>query len=71
MPVMGVSKSNRDSREHPGEDVQAAVDLVAVALPVLARERPARDLIAHGLRLPHSTMRGRSNGRCRSLGRAG
>ena len=71
MPVIGVLEVEPGLGEHPGEDVQAAVDLVAVALPVLAREGPARDVIAHGGRLPYSPILGRSNGRCRAPWRAG
>jgi hypothetical protein len=33
--------------EHPGEHVQAAVHLLAVALPVLAGEDPVLDVLAH------------------------
>ena len=33
--------------EHLGQDIQAAVHLVAVALPVLATECPARHVLAH------------------------
>ena len=47
-PMLRRSASNRDSREHPGEHVEAAPDLLAVALAVLARELPARHVLAHG-----------------------
>ena len=38
--------------EHPGEHVQAAPQLLPVAQPVLAGERPGLDLFAHAGRLP-------------------
>ena len=64
MPVSGRLEVELLLGQHLGQDIQAAVHLVAVALPVLAAECPARHVLAHG---PKTCPIGhvRSSGRAR------
>ena len=50
-PIERRSGSNARLREHPREHVEAELDLVAVALAVLAGEGGVGDLVAHGASL--------------------